>query len=116
MGFCCTTAAILASTLGLSNISFADTAFVSDKDADLRVECTCIVDDALCQLKTADSILGNQRKTWTQLIHVRPNVPADLNAACYRKRDVTGFGDGLCCTMPNDEASTIKKLFRGEVQ
>ena len=99
-----------------SQCVIANPAYVSPTDAALTVGCTCVVGFSGCQSKLFDAVMGSQRMTWTQTVYVTAGTPADLDAACYRKRDVDGMGAGQCCTVPGDEAKSISNLFRGEPQ
>jgi len=89
---------------------------ISDKDEKISVKCECVVDFAFCESKVFDAIAGQQRQLWYQDNYLKKGVAADLNDACYRKRDVSNHGDGLCCSFAGDERKTIDNLFRGTRQ
>lgn len=111
----CTTV-LCASIVLVQTAVNADTAYVSVEDADVNIECTCVADSSLCQSKLFDEIQEKPRVSWTQVVHVKGGVAANLDAACYRKRDVANLGAGTCCVVPNDDDTSIKNLFRGEAQ
>lgn len=103
-------------TLFAAHIVIANPSYVSPTDVDLQIGCTCVVGFSGCQSKVFDAVMGSQRLTWTQTVHVLASKPANLDAACFRKRDVQGMGDGNCCTVPGDDDKSIANLFRGEPQ
>ncbi|MEZ0605995.1 hypothetical protein ACAX43_28155 [Paraburkholderia sp. IW21] len=107
---------LAATTVLLATFALAETAYVSVGDADVNIKCTCVADGSYCQSKLFDGMQDKPRVTWYQSVHVRGGKPANLDAACYRKRDVEYLGGGACCVVPGDEKTSIDNLFRGEVQ
>ena len=105
----------VSASICLASIAMADSAYVSPKDAELSITCICVLETALCENKLADAVTGAQRVTWVQSVFVKADVPTNLDAACFRKRDVPKKGGALCCTINNDEAASIERLFRGVV-
>ncbi len=80
---------------------------------DISIKCECIMMVEACHYEAFANLSGKPIQTWYQPGHLEPGVLADLNAACYRKREMGG--EGLCCTT-NDKAKTIRNLFRGTKQ
>jgi hypothetical protein len=79
-----------------------------------RIACVCIVSTSGCALKRFDEIAGKPRKTWIQEAHVIQGHEYDASLLCYRKRDVQGHGEGLCCEVNRDERDL--RFFFGKVQ
>jgi len=94
----------------------ADGSFTAPADAKILVQCECVAATTGCQSKVFDSLSGKQRVAWTQEAQAKKGVVYNLNQLCYRKRDVKGAGDELCCEVPGDETATTKNLFRGTVR
>jgi hypothetical protein len=86
---------------------------IPEKDETISTFCECLTAFSGCESKLLASAAGYPLYSWYQTNYLKKGVQIDLNAACYRKRDVEGMGDGLCCTFPNNEAKTISNLFRG---
>ncbi len=94
----------------------AESAYIAGKTGNIVVGCACVLAVSGCQSNLIDSVAGKQRQTWTQDAAVLAGQSYDLNEACYRKRNISGFGGGLCCEIPGDEQETVRKLFRGTGQ
>jgi hypothetical protein len=67
------------------------------------ITCTCVLGTSGCAVKRFDELAGQPRKTWTQDAHVIQGKEYDASLLCFRKRDVTGLGDGVCCEINKDE-------------
>lgn len=80
-----------------------------------NVACACIVSTSGCRSRIFDAVAGSSRHTWVQHIHVKPRMTLDLTQVCYRKRDVSKLGEGLCCSA-SSETETLRKFFSGELQ
>jgi hypothetical protein len=106
---------LLARSAGAGEYS---TSFTPDHTGTWNIECMCISPDGgvdVCsRLKTWDDAAGQPRHTWPQTVSRlgQANKEIDLSSACYRKRDVDGMGEGLCCSTTESEAS---KYFVGKV-
>ncbi|SCY54353.1 hypothetical protein SAMN05216308_11648 [Nitrosospira sp. Nsp13] len=86
-----------------------------DKNEEITIKCECLISDTACEFEVFANMHGKPLQTWYQEGTLTAGVSADLNAACYRKRDVSGMGEGLCCTT-SDVTKTISNLFRGTRQ
>jgi hypothetical protein len=84
-----------------------------DADGQWKIKCECLTRFDLCESEFFATAAGKPTHSWYQDIFVTKGVPADLNAACYRKRDTGIGGLGACCSISGDEAATIKNLFSG---
>ncbi|WP_143079536.1 hypothetical protein [Nitrosospira sp. Nsp14] len=84
----------------------------SEKNEKISVRCECLLSLPLCELEVFASAAGKPLQTWYQDVTLTAGKITDLNAACYKNRDVDGMGDGLCC-VTSDAAKTITNLFRG---
>lgn len=109
-------ALISSGVLGLPNVARGEVITKPEKDEAITVKCECLAAFSLCELEVFASAAGKPKHSWTQTNYLKKGVKADLNAACYRKRDVAGQGDGLCCSFTGNQAKTISNLFRGTRQ
>ncbi len=77
--------------------------------------CKCVSVESGCT-KISDLSSGAVRIKWQQKIHLQAGKEVDLSEACWRKRDVDGMGNGLCCSVaPVDDAKTNLGFFWGEL-
>jgi hypothetical protein len=83
------------------------------------LDCTCVLETALCESARADEASGKQRVRWTQRLFTRDDASPsakELSMACWRKRDVApGGGEGSCCTHYNDERDA-ERYFKGTLR
>lgn len=79
------------------------------------LDCQCVAVQGLCSFKLFDDAAGQPRITWTQEFFPPggQSTAHDRALACWRKRDVDGLGNGLCCSLNNDE-SDADRYFRGD--
>jgi hypothetical protein len=110
------TIALLLCAGVLSTSSMADDKYKAATDGKVTIACTCVAGGTACQSKLFDSLSGSERFQWNQTGYTKKGAVYNLDEACYRKRDVKGAGDSLCCEVPGDEQLTIKNLFRGSVK
>ena len=96
-------------------VAHADDKYIATTDGKVTISCLCIAATSLCQSKLFDSLAGKERFDWAQEGFTKKGQRYNLNEACYRKRNVDGRGEGLCCEVPGDEKQTIKRMFRGTV-
>jgi hypothetical protein len=80
-----------------------------------QLNCLCIVATSLCNFARFDEAAGKPRHEWSQPISSNSGPPSSdtMALACWRKRDVGG--NGLCCSMNNDE-SDATRYFKGNVR
>lgn len=81
------------------------------------LRCECVLATTLCNLARFDEAAGKPRQTWTQDAFTAPGrtlARSDLSAACWRKRDAKGAGDGLCRSRSGNEADADTD-FSGEL-
>lgn len=102
-------------TVAIPTLVLGDSAYVSPTDQDIGIDCVCLVGRSGCQSNILASQGGKDVKTWVTPAHLLAGHTYDLNQTCYRKRDVDGQGDGMCCVADN-ESDSIKNLFRGTPQ
>lgn len=101
--------------VSLSNSIWAEK-YTPVEDGKFSVKCSCVLGTSLCHLKTFDEAAGKPRQEWIMDQYGKAGKEIDLNASCWRKRDAEKMGDGLCCTVEDDENGTIEKLFSGVKQ
>lgn len=85
-----------------------------DADGIRNVNCACIVATSGCRSRILDAVSGSQRHEWVSSAYARKGASLDLTLYCYRKRDVAGGGEGLCCQGGNEAESL--KMFEGTLQ
>lgn len=85
-----------------------------DADGRRNITCTCIAATSGCISRFFDAASGSQRREWVSTANARKGAKLDLTMYCYRKRDVAGEGDGLCCQGSNEPESL--KMFHGALQ
>ena len=79
------------------------------------LDCQCILATSGCNFALFDEAAGKPRHTWYQDF-TPPGGQSTLHdraLACWRKRDVQGSGDGLCCQLNNNE-SDADRYFKGD--
>ncbi|HQU81110.1 MAG TPA: hypothetical protein PLU47_16780 [Azonexus sp.] len=106
--------AIFASAFFVLPLATADDQYVAKQDGPINVHCRCAVANPGCQSKVFDAIAGQERFEWTSPASTKKGTKYNLDHFCYRKRDVSGAGDGLCCEIPGNEKKSVQNLFRGE--
>lgn len=77
--------------------------FVPTRAATWEIQCGCVSPAGgvqACLMK-----VGRDEHNWWQDVHGRAGERIDLRAACYRKRNQSGMGEGLCCEEPTQEDS-----------
>lgn len=93
------------------------TTYTPTASGDVTIECVCVVPTATqlqcAGLSVLDLAAGKPRHTWSQTITARRNTAVNLSAACHRKAEVAGHGDGLCCSA---NASDVSRLFAAKVR
>jgi hypothetical protein len=71
------------------------------------LECQCVLQTSICNLKIYDTIAGERRETWDQdFFHRKSELPAKsaLNQACWRHREVSPRGGkGNCCFLSGSD-------------
>ena len=103
-------AIFIASMIGSAGYAIGEV-ITPDKDETISTFCECLEAFSGCELELIASATGKPSHSWYQTNYLMKGVEADLNVACYRKRDSDGMGDGLCCTVANSEAKSISKLY-----
>lgn len=82
-----------------------------DVDGQWQVQCVCVSPTAsvlqCTGLSLFDAAAGHPRHSWFQTVAGKAGRPIDLSAACHRKRDEKGMGEGLCCEASGDEVSRL---------
>jgi hypothetical protein len=71
-----------------------------------NVKCACVEGKTGCSKKFLWKASGEGLQTWYQDAELMASRAEDISAACYRKRDVDGLGDGLCCTVSTKPGGT----------
>lgn len=105
---------LIAAALVALPLATAEDKYVATKDGPISVQCRCVVANPGCQSKLFDAITGQERFEWTSPASTKKGKEYNLDQFCYRKRDVSGQGDGLCCEVPGNEEKSIQNLFRGD--
>lgn len=101
------------SVAGISAILALSTAGPSFGD---QLKCQCVLATSLCNFARYDEAAGKPRQRWVQDVFDPPGrrlSTSELAANCWRKRDVKGGGEGLCCSKSNAE-DDADLYFRGE--
>ncbi|TXN76875.1 hypothetical protein [Methylobacterium sp. WL8] len=83
-----------------------------------QIGCKCIASSGGCQLKIYDDAAENPRQEWIQDYYKSPgrnHSDEELALACWRKRDVPNLGDGLCCSILQNEEDA-KRFFSGKLR
>jgi hypothetical protein len=85
------------------------------KSDEYKLGCVCILATSLCNFARFDEAVGKPRLEWSQPIFSDGDPPLNgtMALACWRKRDVGG--QGLCCSMNNDE-SDATRYFKGSIE
>jgi hypothetical protein len=85
-----------------------------EADGRRNITCACIAATSGCASRFFHAASGSQRREWVSTANARRGRKLDLTMYCYRKRDVAGEGDGLCCLGSNESESL--KMFHGALQ
>lgn len=85
-----------------------------DRSGELYVGCACVAATSGCKSRLL-AALADQKVTWTQVGSAREGATIDLTEWCFRRRDVAGHGEGLCCSA-GDEYSANAPMFQGSFQ
>lgn len=106
--------ALLIVSVPLLPISVFAAEMTFDTDGSRNVSCACIVATSGCTSRFLDAVSGSQRHEWVSTAYARKGGRLDLTLYCYRKRDVVGEGQGLCCQASNEAESL--GMFEGTLQ
>lgn len=84
------------------------------KTEEYKLGCVCILATSLCNFARFDEAAGKPRHEWSQPIYSDGGPPLEetMALACWRKRDVGG--QGLCCSMNNDDSDAMR-YFKGHI-
>ena len=63
-----------------------------------RLHCACVTTRSGCDTKLSQPLAVESVHQWRQTLQVEAGENVDVSAACWRKRDVPGHGDALCCS------------------
>ena len=65
---------------------------------DAKLHCACVTTRSGCDTKLSQPLAAESVHQWRQTLQVEAGESVDVAAACWRKRDVPGHGDALCCS------------------
>jgi hypothetical protein len=65
---------------------------------DARVHCACVTIRGGCDVKLHLPFAEGTVHQWWQIVQIEAGKPVDVASACWRKRDVPGYGDAYCCS------------------
>jgi hypothetical protein len=65
---------------------------------DAKLHCACVTTRSGCDTKLSQPLAAESVHQWWQTLQVEAGESIDVAAACWRKRDVPGHGDALCCS------------------
>ena len=88
------------------------------KAEERSLHCQCVLATTSCNFKVFDEAAGKPRHEWYRDFTTNESKTYDnefLAKACWRKRDVDGQGDGLCCARNKDE-SDASRYFKGALK
>lgn len=68
------------------------------REGDAKVHCACVTTRGGCDVKLKLPLAEDGVHQWWQTVQADAGKPVDISAACWRKRDVPGHGDALCCS------------------
>jgi hypothetical protein len=66
--------------------------------SDARVRCACLTVRGGCDGKLQLPFAPDTVHQWWQAVQTEKGKAFDIATACWRKRDVPGYGDALCCS------------------
>lgn len=90
--------------------------FVPPHDGSWDIECHCAVaagGQEACESTLLNAAAGRDTHAWRQTVFGKKGWKVDLSAACHRKREEKGHGEGFCCA--GDDAATARRLFAAKV-
>lgn len=106
--------ALLIVSVSLLPMCVVATEVTFDTDGSRNVSCACIASTSGCTSAVLRAVSGSHRHEWVSTANARKGAKLDLTLYCYRKRDVVGEGQGLCCKAWNEAESL--GMFEGTLQ
>ena len=92
-------------------ITMANTEYI-EAPGQHNIECYCIKNTSACNFGIFNEAVGSPVHIWTRTINVpHGGALVDLTEACYRRRNDSGGGAGMCCNIGTDESN--KQFFKG---
>lgn len=101
----CTALMILAAPAGAQNITG-------------KLNCVCILKTSGCSFNLFHEAAGKPTWRWSQDFFYKSGTTPTAEQqtlACWRKRDVSKLGEGLCCRLNNDETDA-PRYFSGTLE
>jgi hypothetical protein len=106
-------AIIISSFFGPTS-SLADPHVVTlAKDGTAYIDCTCIAATSACVSSIGDALGGKERFKWTSTGAAKAGASVDISDLCWRRRNNDLEGQGLCCSLNNDQRDV--RFFWGEL-
>lgn len=112
-GFACVVALWLTSAVGGEELRpMIASPHVADFSGEGRIHCYCIAGTSGCSREFFWRVAGLPTNDWWQDVNLVSGKAADLTAACFRKREVKGLGNGLCCSVDEKDGKPDDEMMR----
>lgn len=101
-----------SAALAEEDLPMVPSPYVSDFTGPAVMHCYCILATSGCKSNFFWKAAGSPVHNWWQDVHLIKDKETDLVSACFRKRDVEGLGNELCCPVNEENGKPDEAMMK----